>query len=483
MYFSGGTARVYKGSFQTNEVAIKFLFCIELTPDRIVDFCNEATMLNSLQHPNIVTCYGVAIMPPAISLVTEFCHYGSLFDFLHSLEFNTHVQKALGGTPATMNAILNNRGRTSTAGSSDYGAGGGGGGGGNKSPRIKGHKGAFMKLGSGSGISAFDLSPFPLSQPQPASSSSHQVSLLHLPPPPPLLEEESQSDDHDHSASLSSSQNRRRASTDSRGSKSNKTGDSSTHRVSFQDKNEISFDDTNNNSDNNVSHSVLKFLDISAIDNVDAASRLAEALAHEYNAGLSYRASRSAHFSKANVQMPPWMGALSAASRKISRDTGITPPPPPTLPLHQTSIKMKTPASLLLTKEMGWGLGPSDAIIPSENILKSPGTVSSGKGRKSLPKAKSQKPEKQQQQSYKSRGSVNSSSGRSGRLISSGGHSMHSIGAIIPLSVRLSMMKDCVAGLAYLHSQGIMHCDIKSLNFLGKFVSITIFFFYFLLDY
>lgn len=85
-YFSGGTARVYRGTFQTHDVAIKFLFCMELTPDRIVDFCHEATMLNSLQHTNIVTCYGVAIMPPAISLVTEYCTWGSLFDFLHATD-------------------------------------------------------------------------------------------------------------------------------------------------------------------------------------------------------------------------------------------------------------------------------------------------------------------------------------------------------------------------------------------------------------
>lgn len=42
---------------------------MELTPGRVVEFCNEATLLNSLQHDNIVHCHGVAIMPPAISLV------------------------------------------------------------------------------------------------------------------------------------------------------------------------------------------------------------------------------------------------------------------------------------------------------------------------------------------------------------------------------------------------------------------------------
>jgi hypothetical protein len=69
-YFSGGSARVYRGCYDIDTVvAIKILFCIELTPDKVVSFCNEVTLLNSLQHPNVVKCYGVAIMPPAISLV------------------------------------------------------------------------------------------------------------------------------------------------------------------------------------------------------------------------------------------------------------------------------------------------------------------------------------------------------------------------------------------------------------------------------
>lgn len=92
-FFPGGSARVYRGRHlgldgnnNNNEVAIKILFCIDLTPERVVDFCNEATLLHTLQHPNIVTCYGVGVMPPAISLVTEFCHFGSLFDFLHSFD-------------------------------------------------------------------------------------------------------------------------------------------------------------------------------------------------------------------------------------------------------------------------------------------------------------------------------------------------------------------------------------------------------------
>ena len=48
-FFSGGTARVYRGTYGPRAVAIKMLFCLELTPERVVSFCAEATLLNSLQ--------------------------------------------------------------------------------------------------------------------------------------------------------------------------------------------------------------------------------------------------------------------------------------------------------------------------------------------------------------------------------------------------------------------------------------------------
>lgn len=50
-------------------MAVKILFCIELTPERVISFCHEASVLHALRHTNIVQCVGVAVMPPAICLV------------------------------------------------------------------------------------------------------------------------------------------------------------------------------------------------------------------------------------------------------------------------------------------------------------------------------------------------------------------------------------------------------------------------------
>jgi len=55
-FFSGGSARVYKGKLSGEEVAVKMLFCMELTGEDIIKFCAEASLLNSLRHPNIVQC-------------------------------------------------------------------------------------------------------------------------------------------------------------------------------------------------------------------------------------------------------------------------------------------------------------------------------------------------------------------------------------------------------------------------------------------
>lgn len=61
------------------------LFTMELDAEVLRAFIQEARVLYSLRrHPNLLRCLGVAIMPPAACLVTEYCSGGSLFEVLRA---------------------------------------------------------------------------------------------------------------------------------------------------------------------------------------------------------------------------------------------------------------------------------------------------------------------------------------------------------------------------------------------------------------
>jgi serine/threonine protein kinase len=112
LFFSGGTARVYRGKYGNEDVAVKLLFCLELTPERVKEFCGEATLLNSVQHENVVKCHGVSVMPPAICLITEFCDHGSLYDLMHASDFvinhHTPLHNKKSRATAASSAAANN---------------------------------------------------------------------------------------------------------------------------------------------------------------------------------------------------------------------------------------------------------------------------------------------------------------------------------------------------------------------------------------
>lgn len=103
---AGASSKVYKGFFKRGRkakkevVAIKMLFCVELSASVIDRFGDEIRLLNRLSHPNILRCCGVCIMPPALCLVTEFCGHGSLYHFLQkeisiSLRWNKKLSMIL----------------------------------------------------------------------------------------------------------------------------------------------------------------------------------------------------------------------------------------------------------------------------------------------------------------------------------------------------------------------------------------------------
>ena len=141
--------------------------------------------------------------------MTEFCHYGSLFDFLHSLEVNFPQERL------TFQGL--NRPRTSTAQSGDIGFNG--------------------------------------SRNNKLSSSLDKIITTPLSP------------------------------TEDEGDLLIPSGKANSNSLSYTDE-------------ESANNALLKYLDISAIDNIDAASKLADALANEYHTNVSYRGSHSAHFSK-----------------------------------------------------------------------------------------------------------------------------------------------------------------------------------------
>lgn len=55
------------------------------------DFRLEVTMLNRLRHPNIVLFLGAVTQLPKLSILTEFCHGGSLFNALRKRSWRTCV--------------------------------------------------------------------------------------------------------------------------------------------------------------------------------------------------------------------------------------------------------------------------------------------------------------------------------------------------------------------------------------------------------
>ncbi len=82
-FVAGGFSRVYFGRLSNEPVAFKILFAMELTPDDVRDFYEEACLLYSLSHENVVQCKGICVMPPALTMVLEHCKYRSLYDFIY----------------------------------------------------------------------------------------------------------------------------------------------------------------------------------------------------------------------------------------------------------------------------------------------------------------------------------------------------------------------------------------------------------------
>jgi serine/threonine protein kinase len=78
----GSFARVYKGRYKNEAVAIKLIYAMELTTGLVRNLYREAVTLGALRSRYVVGVEGICVMPPAVAMVMELCA-GSLFNMIH----------------------------------------------------------------------------------------------------------------------------------------------------------------------------------------------------------------------------------------------------------------------------------------------------------------------------------------------------------------------------------------------------------------
>ncbi|RWR90653.1 Protein kinase domain-containing protein [Cinnamomum micranthum f. kanehirae] len=80
---SGSYGDLYKGSYCSQEVAIKVLKPERINLDMQQEFAQEVYILRKVRHKNVVQFIGACTTPPSLCIVTEYMSGGSVYDFLH----------------------------------------------------------------------------------------------------------------------------------------------------------------------------------------------------------------------------------------------------------------------------------------------------------------------------------------------------------------------------------------------------------------
>ncbi|PRP84455.1 putative Leucine-rich repeat receptor protein kinase EXS precursor [Planoprotostelium fungivorum] len=80
---SGAFGVVFKGLWRELNVAVKQIRAEHVTREQVEAFLKEVAILQNLRsHPNVVLFIGMTIPPQPLTMITEFCEGGSLYDFL-----------------------------------------------------------------------------------------------------------------------------------------------------------------------------------------------------------------------------------------------------------------------------------------------------------------------------------------------------------------------------------------------------------------
>ncbi|XP_060195638.1 serine/threonine-protein kinase STY17-like isoform X4 [Lycium barbarum] len=80
---SGSSGDLYKGTYCSQEVAIKVLKPEQLNMDILKEFSQEVFIMRKIRHKNVVQFIGACTQAPNLCIVTEYMSRGSIHNFLH----------------------------------------------------------------------------------------------------------------------------------------------------------------------------------------------------------------------------------------------------------------------------------------------------------------------------------------------------------------------------------------------------------------
>nr|XP_010935196.1 serine/threonine-protein kinase STY46 isoform X3 [Elaeis guineensis] len=96
---SGSYGDLYRGTYCSQDVAIKVLKPERTNADMLREFAQEVYIMRKVRHKNIVQFIGACTRPPSLCIVTEFMSGGSVYDFLHK-------QKGVFKLPALLRVAI-----------------------------------------------------------------------------------------------------------------------------------------------------------------------------------------------------------------------------------------------------------------------------------------------------------------------------------------------------------------------------------------
>ncbi|XP_011034943.1 PREDICTED: tyrosine-protein kinase CSK-like isoform X1 [Populus euphratica] len=92
---TGSSGDLYKGTFCSQDVAIKVLRGEHLDDKLQSEFVQEVSIMRKVRHKNVVQFIGSCTRPPSLCIVTEFMSGGSMYDFLHKQKGSLNLQSLL----------------------------------------------------------------------------------------------------------------------------------------------------------------------------------------------------------------------------------------------------------------------------------------------------------------------------------------------------------------------------------------------------